>query len=370
MVESVLNKYACLLVDYCLGITTDKKLFISTTTLAEPLVKEVYREAIKRGGHVEVNMNFQGMSKIFYDNAHDNQLDYVSPVSTLMFESFDAYLVIRAPFNLKEDQNIDIQKQRRKGEASANLNELYSTRTADGSMRRCLCQYPTEASAQEASMSLEEYEHFVYSACKLYDDDPMASWQNLGKNQQKIVDFLNEADKVRYVNAQTDISFSVKDRKWMNSDGKANMPSGEVFSAPIEDSVNGEIFFDYPSIYRGKEAKGIRLTVEKGKVVSWNAELGGELLDQVFTTQGADYFGEVAIGTNYGIRQATKNILFDEKIGGSVHMAVGQSYLQCGGLNKSQVHWDMIADMKNGGKIYADDVLIYQDGLFLGDLAI
>jgi len=149
-----------------------------------------------------------------------------------------------------------------------------------------------------------------------------------------------------------------------------NMPSGEVFSAPVEDSVNGEFTFDYPAIYMGKEAHMVTLKVKDGKVVEWHAETGQDLLDEVFSIPGANYFGEVAIGTNYGIQQSTKNILFDEKIGGSIHMAVGQSYGQCGGKNQSAVHWDMIADMKDGGQIFADGELIYENGEFIGELKI
>lgn len=368
MNASVLNKYACLLLDYCLEVKSGQKLFVRTTTLAEPLVREVYRESIKRGAHIEIDMSFSGKAKIYYDFAEAHQIAFISPVEQMIFETFDAYLVIRAPFNLREDQQIDPVKQRQRGETMQAINELYSERTADGSMRRCLCQYPTEASAQEAGMSLEEYADFVYSACKLDQENAMEAWKQLGREQQKIADFLNKTDHVRYVNEQTDISFSVKGRNWINSDGKANMPSGEVFSAPIEDSVEGTVYFDYPSIYRGKEARGIRLEVSKGKIVKWTAELGQDLLDQIFAAPGADYFGEVAIGTNYGVTKATKNILFDEKIGGTVHMAVGQSYLQCGGKNKSQIHWDMIADMTQSGRIYADGKLIYENGYFLEDL--
>lgn len=366
----MMNKYACLLVDYCLSMSKGQKLLLKSTTLAEPLIREVYRETIKRGAFIDIDMSFSGMSKIFYDHADDQQLSYINPVTQMQFETYDAYLVIRAPFNLKEDQQVDPQKKRKRGEALSVIDELYSTRTADGSMKRCLCQYPTEASAQEAGMSLEEYEDFIFNACKLYDDDPIASWKTLGMNQQKIVDYLNGVGDMRYVNDNTDITFSVKNRVWINSDGKANMPSGEVFSAPVEDTVNGKVFFDYPSIYNGKEARGIELQVKDGEVVAWDAELGKELLDEIFATSGANYFGEVAIGTNYGINRATKNILFDEKIGGTIHMAVGRSYLQCGGKNKSQIHWDMIADMTRGGKIYADGVLIYEKGVFLGQLSL
>lgn len=360
----MLNKYAKLLVDYSLNLQAGEHLYIKSTTLAEDLIREIYREATKKGAFVTIDMALRGQNKIFFDHANDDQLQFVSPVHKSAMETCDAYLFIRAPFNLKASKNIDSSKLQKRQVANKVISQIYFDRLADGSMKRSLCQFPTQANAQEAGMSLEEYSEFVFNACKLYDADPIVSWLEVRKSQQKIVDFLNKADKIRYVNKRSDISFSVKDRTWINSDGMNNMPSGEVFSAPIEDSVNGKIFFDYPSIYMGNEVQGIHLTVENGKVVSWQAERGQDFLDKIFEIPGANYFGEVAIGTNYSIQKATNNILFDEKIGGSVHMAVGQSYKQCGGKNESSIHWDMISNMKDGGQIFADGELIYENGHF------
>jgi len=280
-------------------------------------------------------------------------------------EDFDAYLVVRAPYNLKEDQNVNREKQKIRQQSTKWLSELYFSRTADGSLTRSLCQYPTNAGAQEAGMSLEEYEHFIYNACKLYEEDPKAAWLKVRKKQQAVVDYLNKASDVRYVCGKTDISFSVEGRTWINSDGRTNMPSGEVFSGPVEDSVNGTVFFNYPSIFMGTEIRGITLKVENGEVIEWSAEQGEDILDKVFDIDGARFFGEVAIGTNYSIQRPTKNILFDEKIGGTIHMAVGQSYKQTGGKNMSAIHWDMITDMKDGGQIFIDGKLAYQNGHFL-----
>lgn len=363
--KTILQKYAHLLVHYCLELKKGEKLYITTTTLAESLLREVYRAAIRVGAHVEYQMTFSEQQKIFITEADDVQLDYVNPFKREMMETFDAYLVIRAPFNLREDQNNDSAKTARSMQANQVINQIYSERIADRSLKRCLCQFPTQASAQEAGMSLEEYEHFVYDACRLYDEDPAQSWMQVRESQQKMVDYLNKCDQIQYKNQKSDVRFSVKDRIWINSDGRNNMPSGEVFSGPIEDSVEGYIYFDYPSIYLGTEVVGIKLEIEQGQVVRWSAEKGQEVLDQVFAIEGARYFGEVAIGTNYHIQRTTKNILFDEKIGGSVHMAIGQSYKQTGGKNSSSVHWDMIADMKDGGQIWADGKLIYENGKFL-----
>lgn len=361
----ILEKYAKLLVEYCLEIQAGDKLFVSTTTLAQPLVREVYRHAMRKGAHVDVKMSFREEANIFLKEANDEQLAHINPLQQKAMEEYDAYLAIRAPFNLKGTQSIDPERKKLRSKALAPINQTYFTRTADRSLKRSLCQYPTQANAQEAGMSLEEYQQFVFNACNLYAEDPEAEWLKVRKSQQQIVDFLNQADLITYKSAKTNISFRVKDRIWMNSDGQTNMPSGEVYTAPIEDSVNGVVHFDYPSVYMGQEVRNITLWVENGIVVKWEAEQGQALLDKVMKIDGANRFGEVAIGTNYNIQRATKNILFDEKIGGTIHMAVGQAYKQTGGTNQSAIHWDMISDMKNGGEIIVDGKVVYRDGAFI-----
>ena len=361
---NILEKYADLLTRYCLDIKPGESLYISSTTLAEPLVKEVYKKCISLGGMVHINLDFREKHKIFMDHANENQLSSIDPIKLKIMSEFDAFLAIRAPHNLRENNNIDPKKSKKWSEANSEINKIYFSRTADGSMKRSLCQFPTNASAQEAGMSLSEYQDFVFNACKLFDPDPINSWLEVRKKQQRIVDYLNSCESITYKNDKSEISFSVKGRTWINSDGRTNMPSGEVFSGPVEDSVNGTIHFDYPSIYRGKEAKNITLKVENGKVIDWKAEVGQDLLDEIMDIDGARFFGEVAIGTNYNINKATKNILFDEKIGGTIHMAIGQSYIQTGGKNKSSIHWDMIANMQKGS-IIADGNLIYQNGKFI-----
>ncbi|MBP9194913.1 MAG: aminopeptidase [Saprospiraceae bacterium] len=358
------NKYARLLLNYCLSIKEGDKVLVSTTFLAEPLARELYKEACSLGAQIEFSFGFEGMGALYMQHAKDSLLDCVSPFQDLAIKTFDAYLVIRAPYNVKEDQDFDPQRQKRKLAAGAELNTIYFDRTGSGAMRRNLCQFPTLAAAQEAEMSLEEYTAFIMHACKLDADDAIMAWTALGAGQQHLVDYLNRCSTITYRNAKSDISFSVKDRIWINSDGKANMPSGEVYTGPIEDSVNGHIHFDVPSIYQGKEVKGITLEVKDGWVVSWQAEQGADLLDRIFDIEGARRFGEVAVGTNYDITRSTKNILFDEKIGGTIHMAIGQSYKQTGGLNQSAIHWDMIADMKEG-EIIADGNRIYDKGVFI-----
>ena len=365
----LLKKYAHLLVHYCLELKKNEKLYISTTILAEPLVREVFREASKLGVLVEVDFKFREQSRIFLSEADEELIAQVPVFHKSAIENFDAYLNIRAPYNLNETSTIDPEIKQRRSAAMSDVNNTYFERTArrgePGGLKRTLCQYPTQAAAQAANMSLEEYQHFVYNACHLYDDDPQGEWLKIRRQQQHIKEYLDNVNKVRYSSDNTDIEFSVEGRSWINSDGQTNMPSGEVFSGPVENSVNGMAHFTFPSIYMGKDVEGITLWVEQGQVVKWDARVGKEVLDMVFEIPGARYFGEVAIGTNYNIKQATRNILFDEKIGGTIHMAVGQSYKQTGGVNKSAIHWDMITDMSQTGEIWADGIKIYEKGKFL-----
>jgi aminopeptidase len=373
---NILSKYAHLLVNYCLEIKEGEKLFIQTTTLAEPLVKEVYREALRAGAAVvETDLIFREKSRTFMTEANEEQLKSISPFYKMAMETFDAYLHIRAPFNLREDANVASKHDnlngnsaKIRGEAMKAVSNTYFERTAKrgqiGGMKRNLCQFPTDAAAQEAGMCLSDYEHFVFNACKLYEDNPTEAWLEVRRSQQRIVDHLNRCQSVRYVGENMDISFSTDGRIWMNSDGQTNMPSGEVYTSPVEDSVNGQVHFSYPCLYNGHEVEGVTLWVKDGYIEKWEARQGKDFLDKIFDIEGTRRFGEAAIGTNYGINRMTKNILFDEKIGGTIHMAIGQSYLQTGGKNQSSVHWDLITDMTKGGEIWADGELIYKNGHF------
>ncbi len=365
--KEILSKYAKLLVNYCLAVKKDDKVYIVSSYLAEQLLQEVVKEIYLAGGHpvISVELNLEGAGVL--ENGEQHQLEWINPLKKHVFESFDCYLNIRAPFTRGDGESEPPSAEKYKvfQQAQNVLNQLYFERIGNGSMRRCLCQYPTQAGADDAELSLDEYEKFVFQSCYLYDENPVEKWLEVRRNQQAYVDRLNKADLVHYKGPNIDIKFSVKGRTWINSDGRSNMPSGEVFSAPIEDSVQGKVYFSYPTIYMGKDVEGISLEVKDGVIIAWSAEKGQDVLDKVFAIEGARMWGEVAIGTNFNIQRTTRNILFDEKIGGSIHMAVGQSYRQCGGLNQSTVHWDMITDMRNGGQIFADGELIYQDGRFI-----
>ena len=363
--KNILQSYARLLVNYCLELKAGERLYIRTTTLAEDLLREVYREAVRVGAHVEYELEFREQSRIFLETANDEQLKYISPLYRQAMEEFDAYLYIRAPFNLREGQQIDPDRREIRQQALADLSKTYFSRTADRSLKRNLCQFPTQAAAQEAGMSLEEYQDFIYGACRLYDEDPIESWLQVRQDQQQLLDRLNSCQENHYRSPLFDITYRTDGRIFMNSDGQTNMPSGEVYTSPVEDSVNGVVHFDYPAIYQGEEVQGVTLWVKDGYIDKWEAKQGQKVLDRVFQIPGTRRFGEAAIGTNYGINRFTKNILFDEKIGGTIHMAIGQSYLQTGGKNQSTVHWDMIADMTKGGEIYANGEKIYENGQFV-----
>jgi aminopeptidase len=360
------SKYAELLVNYCLQLQKGEKILIHSTTLAEKLVASVYQECLKIGALPEIQLDFKRKEEIFNQFAQEEIAKYVPILTDVAFKEFDAYLVIKAPFTnrIKAKPNEKIEKI--KLEAFEIPWANYFRRTGNGELKRCLCQFPTTAAAKKAKMNLKEYKKFIFSACKLDTKNPLKEWNELGSKQQSLVDFLNTKEIFRFVNEQTDISFSTKNRQWINSDGKANMPSGEVYTAPVEDSVEGEIHFDYPLYYKGNEMQGITLIASNGIIEKWTVKKGQKYFDQIMKIHGANVFGEAAIGTNYAIQKFTNNVLFDEKIGGTIHMAIGQSYAQAGGKNKSPIHLDMIAGMKRKGIIYADNEIIYKNGKFLG----
>lgn len=362
----IYSKYADLLIHYSLELKKGDRLLITSSYLAEPLVREVYKSALRAGGHPVLLIDLPEIEKSLLDLGTDEQIDYTNPFFKTGMEEFETFLNIRAPYNLRELQNVDGNRQKRRTQANKPVMQTYFARTGSGAMRRSLCQFPTPAAAQDAGMSVGEYRDFVFNACYLNYENPIDKWLEVRKFQQRIVDVLDKRSNIRYVGPDIDIRFSTKGRTWINSDGRANMPSGEVFTAPVEDSVNGKIRFSFPGVFMGNEVEDIRLEVKDGVVVKWTAKKGQEFLDRIFSIdEGSKRFGEAAIGTNMGIQRFTRNILFDEKIGGTIHMAIGQSYHQCGGKNDSSIHWDMIADMTNGGEIYADDELIYKNGNFL-----
>jgi len=287
----MLDKYAKLLVDYSLYLKKGEKLYIKSTTLAEPLIKEIYKLALIKGAIVKVDMSFEGQGDLLMEHGEGDQLTYVDPLYKEAMTEYDAYLYIRAPYSL-EASKVDLDKEKILREARKPFTQAYYTRNGNGEMKRSLCQYPTQASADLAKMTLEEYSQFIFNGCKLLDENPKKSWENLSKMHERILEKLHSFSTIRYVNKNSDISFSTKGRTWINSDGKTNMPSGEVYTSPVEDSVNGHILFDYPTRYFGKDVEHIELKVQDGIVIEWKAQKGQETLDKVFALEGARVYGD------------------------------------------------------------------------------
>ena len=366
MTDPRVDKLAQVLVRYCLGLKPGNEFRISGPALAEDLIRSVYREALLAGAHPIVRIGISGLGPIRYTIASDAQLQYVPETTRLEVEKLSAALTIWGDWNTKEMTNIDSRKIALAMAANRALNERFMERAAHGELHWCGTLFPNHANAQDAEMSLAEYEDFVFGAMLLDKPDPIAEWQRISREQDRLVQHLNQAQTVRIKGKDTDLEFRCADRKWINCDGKENFPDGEIFTGPVEDSVQGKIRFTFPATYIGKEVEDIQLRFEKGKVVEAHAGKGEELLQAMLNTDpGARYVGEIAIGTNYGITRFTKNTLFDEKIGGTVHLALGASLPESGGVNKSGIHWDIVCDLRSGGEILADAKPIHKDGKFL-----
>ncbi|MBN2695782.1 aminopeptidase [bacterium] len=357
------KKLAQLLVNYSLKLKKGELLSINTSDIAHPLVKEVYREAIEVGAHPDLNIELEGLKEILLKNGSDEQLKHLSPKEDMVYRNYDAVLTIWGGYNTKPLSNVDSKKIALNRLARKDAVNVFFQRVAEGKAKWCGTQFPTHSDAQEAGMSLEEYEDFVYGAGLLNSENPSQEWEKISAFQQKIADFMQTKKTLRFVAKDTDLTLSVDGRKWINCDGHENFPDGEVFTTPIRESANGTVRFSFPAIYSGKEVEDVRLTFKDGKVIEATAGKGEEFLNAILDTdEGARYLGEIAVGTNYGVQNFTKNILFDEKIGGTFHLAVGAGFPETGGDNDSAIHWDMICDLRDGGKIYADDELIYENG--------
>lgn len=365
--KTIWEKYAEVLVDYSTNVQKGDLVIIRGESVhTKDLVKAVYKRVIQKGGHPLIRTAIGDMAEIFLKNASDEQLDFVDPITKMEYELVDKYISIGGPLNTKNMARADLSKMSRRGKATKQLSELLLSRAAKGEASWVIADVPTQALAQEANMSLEEYSEFLFKACYLDCDDPVAKLKELDEKQLKWADYLNGVKKLRVVGDKTDITFGVDGRKWISCSGLNNYPDGEVFTSPVETDVNGEIYFDFPQNYRGNSAHGVHLWIENGQIVKAEAEKGEDFLNAMLNMdEGSKGIGEIAIGTNNEIQEVTGNILFDEKIGGSIHMAVGASYPETGGKNVSGLHWDMIKNMKNGGKIFADDTLIYENGKFL-----
>ena len=359
------QKLAHLLVNYSTAVQPGDWVGILGDFNALPILRDIYAAALDAGGNPTLLIEDEWMQRYFLRNATDEQMTWIDPALKLYTDQADVYIRALAPENTRAMTGINAQRMQKWRAAQSVILQTRLERAARGAFRWVGALYPTQASAQEANMSFEEYEDFVYGACFCEAEDPAGEWRKLSAMQQNKVDYLAGKRHIALHGPHIDLELSIADRTFINSDGRRNMPSGEIFTGPVEESVNGWVRFSYPAIVGGRAVSGIELKFVDGRVTEASAEMNEDLLHaQLNTDDGARYLGEFAIGTNFGIDRFTGSILYDEKIGGTVHMAVGMGYPETGSLNKSAVHWDMICDMRADSEILVDGELFYRNGSF------
>ena len=345
---------------YCLDAQPREAFAINGTSAAEPLVDALHEELLRAGAWPLVRMMPDGASGAVFDCGHDHHFDETSPVDRAIVNKLAGTAAIYSSRNTRALTGVDPELQARMAKATRPLkNKLLKKKWT-------LTLFPTAAYAQDAEMSLRDFEDFVYAATFSDEDDPVAAWRDLAKKQAKLISKLEGAREVRIVGPGTDLALNIEGRTFINSAGTHNMPSGEVFTGPVETSAEGVIEYDFPVVNQGREIDGIRLVFSKGKVVEATATKNEDFLRGMLDMDpGARRLGELGIGTNFRIQRFIKTILFDEKIGGTVHLALGASYEETGGKNKSSLHWDMIKDLRKGGELIVDGKVIQKDGRFL-----
>lgn len=366
MYDSRLDRLADVLVNYSVGVKKDQLVRISSPLAAAPLAALLYAHVLKAGGQPFVRMAPEELREILAKHGNAEQLGFCNPIALYEYENIDCSIGIWADENTRALSNCDPARLAAIEAARRPLNDVFFARAASGKLRWTGTQFPTQASAQDAEMSLSEYADFVFTAGLLDKPDPVAQWKRISQRQQRIVDFLNGKKQYRVVAANgTDVTMSIENHVWINCDGHENFPDGEVFSGPVVDSVNGQINFSFPAIHNGREVDDVRLSFRDGKVVNADASKGAEfLISMLDMDEGSRYLGECAIGINYAITRYTRNTLFDEKIGGTVHFALGAGYPETGNTNKSGLHWDMVVDLRPGGYVEVDGKRLVEDGKF------
>jgi aminopeptidase len=366
MADPRIERLAHTLVNYSVAVEPGDTVALTGDTSGLPLFEETYREVIRAGGYCIPILADGNMNNFFLRNATEDQLKWISPLERWTLEEAKVLIMIRSTTNTRQSTSIDPKQIAIQTAARNALGKIRFERAATNDLRWTVTMFPTEAYAQEADMSLDEFQNFVYGATFADQPDPIDCWRKLAAHQQKYVDWLKGHKSVKVRGPNVDLSLSIEGRTFVNSAGMHNMPSGEIFTGPVEDSVNGWVRFTYPALREGHQVDGVELTFENGKVVSATAQKNQEyLLSQLEIDPGARYLGEFAIGTNFGITRFTGNILFDEKIGGTIHVALGRGYPETGSKNESAIHWDMICDMRKGGEIVIDGDLFYKDGKFV-----
>lgn len=353
MKDHRIGEFADILMEHSLGVKEGENIVVRSGYLAKPLIDEFYRKAIDKGANVFVHVLSDLQRKYFMENASEKQLENISTIYEGIYDKADAILVIEAPENTKHLSNVPPRKNMEYNKAlSPVLKKIMNKRWV-------LTNYPVDAFAQDANMSLEEYEDFLLEAV-------LVDYEKMDRDMDKIINIFDEADTVRVVGNETDLTFSIKGRKGIKCSGQNNVPDGEVYYSPVTDSANGHIYYEFPAIRYGNQVDDVRLEFKDGKIINARAGSNEQFLNQMLDTdEGARYLGEFGIGLNYGIKKFIKNILFDEKIGGTIHLAAGNAYEGSGGDNSSVIHWDMIKELRSSGEIYADGRLVMKNGIYL-----
>jgi aminopeptidase len=366
MSDSRLERMADVVVGFCVGIGEGDLVTLESSTLAAPLLRELYRRVLEAGGQPLPRITLEPLNENLLRFGNDEQLAWVNPARADDIESVDVRIAIMAPANTRRLSNVDPARQALADRAVEPLRNRYLERAAAGELRWVMSAFPTEAAAQDASMSLPEYEDFVFGAAFLDDPDPVARWQEFGERIDRLAGFLATKREFRIVAEGTDLRLVTEGRTWIPSKGQENFPDGEIFTGPVESSVEGEIRFTYPGVFNAREVDDVRLRFEAGEVVEATATRGQEFLrEMIAMDDGARRVGEFAFGLNEAVPMFTRNTLFDEKMGGTMHLALGTAYPETGGLNRSALHWDLVCDLRSGSEVYADGELVYRDGQFL-----
>ena len=361
-----IERWAHTLVHYSLYLKAGETVAIYATPLAAPLVEALYHEILRVGAHPLALIDLESLEEILLREGNETQLTHKSPMLTAVAAHCDARLFIASRSNTKALSGVKPEQVSRRRSAFRDIYEVTRKREQAGTFRWSSTLYPTSAYAQDAEMSLHDFEEFVFDVCFLNDSEPIARWKELSARQQRLVDWLVGRKEIHIIADGTDLTLSIENRTFINSDGKRNFPSGEFFTGPVEDSADGVIQFDIPASHDGRTIEGVRLVFREGKVVEASARQGQAYLEHMLEIDaGARYLGEFAFGNNARVNRSTKNVLFDEKMGGTVHLALGASYSETGGVNQSALHWDMVCDLRQRGEVWVDDVPFLKDGVIL-----
>jgi aminopeptidase len=360
------EQVATILVDYSTEVKANDLVSIRGPHAAEPLMLALYKRCLERGAHPVLRPALPAAAPLLYRFAADHQLEYLWEPDRWYVDNLDVDFSIIADTNTRQLSQIDPSRQVLAAKARRPIFDRRMERGATGELRWNVTLFPTEAIAMDAQMSLDEYEDFYYAACLLDAPDPIVAWQKVAERHAGLLSWIEGRKQVHLEGDGTDLYLDIAGRTFVGADGTANFPDGEIFTGPVEDGTNGVVTFTYPAIYGGQAVEGIRLEFKAGKVIAATADKNEAFLVRTLDTDpGARILGELGIGTNFGIEGFSGEILLDEKIGGTVHLAVGASYPETGGVNQSAVHWDMVCDLRSGGRISVDGETLMEAGSLL-----